>query len=432
MKFFERLFGKKQEKERSHSVVFEFGELAGIVKKRARDEEDGLKPVVRDGYEAIRHALKELDDLKKELLDAEPIENVSKRGEKIGDSNRDNVAHNLKLIQDKLKLPGNTSPVAASQFFQEAKSTLKTVLDNTSRSLMYIKAIYPQQYQKINQGLAELEDTLDELNSSIMQGVENIHELQHISEAIDDIRMIEEETEKSTKRMSELDSIYENAKEELSKSDSRLAELESSKEFERAKELGSGIKEIDGRLADTVSEARRLFTPLSKAISRMEKQDDNERAVLSPENRKILRSIKEDPVNAIEKDLGPFLAELTSRMEGGELGLKEQMREKTLMQVQVLTDGDAASSLVEQRNAYLAEKEEMVAELNDLSIYQEREKIEKDIENHRSCVDSTKNDIDSESKNLYSLKDDMERKRSVLLSNVRKVFGEESEIEYKA
>ncbi len=432
MKFIERLFGKKQEKERSHSVVFEFGELAGIVKKRARDEEDGLKPVVRDGYEAIRHALKELDDLKKELLDAEPIENVSKRGEKIGDSNRDNLAHNLKLIQDKLKLPGNTSPVAASQFFQEAKSTLKTVLDNTSRSLMYIKAIYPQQYQKINQGLAELEDTLDELNSSIMQGVENIHELQHISEAIDDIRMIEEETEKSTKRMSELDSIYENAKEELSKSDSRLAELESSKEFERAKELGSGIKEIDGRLADTVSEARRLFTPLSKAISRMEKQDDNERAVLSPENRKILRSIKEDPVNAIEKDLGPFLAELTSRMEGGELGLKEQMREKTLMQVQVLTDGDAASSLVEQRNAYLAEKEEMVAELNDLSIYQEREKIEKDIENHRSCVDSTKNDIDSESKNLYSLKDDMERKRSVLLSNVRKVFGEESEIEYKA
>jgi len=432
MKFIERLFGKKQEKERSHSVVFEFGELAGIVKKRARDEEDGLKPVVRDGYEAIRHALKELDDLKKELLDAEPIENVSKRGEKIGDSNRDNLAHNLKLIQDKLKLPGNTSPVAASQFFQEAKSTLKTVLDNTSRSLMYIKAIYPQQYQKINQGLAELEDTLDELNSSIMQGVENIHELQHISEAIDDIRMIEEETEKSTKRMSELDSIYENAKEELSKSDSRLAELESSKEFERAKELGSGIKEIDGRLADTVSEARRLFTPLSKAISRMEKQDDNERAVLSPENRKILRSIKEDPVNAIEKDLGPFLAELTSRMEGGELGLKEQMREKTLMQVQVLTDGDAASSLVEQRNAYLAEKEEMVAELNDLSIYQEREKIEKDIENHRSCVDSTKNDIDSESKNLYSLKDDMERTRSVLLSNVRKVFGEESEIEYKA
>jgi len=432
MKFIERLFGKKQEKERSHSVVFEFGELAGIVKKRARDEEDGLKPVVRDGYEAIRHALKELDDLKKELLDAEPIENVSKRGEKIGDSNRDNLAHNLKLIQDKLKLPGNTSPVAASQFFQEAKSTLKTVLDNTSRSLMYIKAIYPQQYQKINQGLAELEDTLDELNSSIMQGVENIHELQHISEAIDDIRMIEEETEKSTKRMSELDSIYENAKEEMLKSDSRLAELESSKEFERAKELGSGIKEIDGRLADTVSEARRLFTPLSKAISRMEKQDDNERAVLSPENREILRSIKEDPVNAIEKDLGPFLAELTSRMEGGELGLKEQMREKTLMQVQVLTDGDAASSLVEQRNAYLAEKEEMVAELNDLSIYQEREKIEKDIENHRSCVDSTKNDIDSESKNLYSLKDDMERKRSVLLSNVRKVFGEESEIEYKA
>ena len=243
--------------------------------------------------------------------------------------------------------------------------------------------------------------------------------------------MIEEEMEKSTKKMRELDSIYGAAKEKLSKNRARLAELENSKEFERAKQLEYEIKELDVKIADTLSEARRLFTPLSKAISRMEKQDDNERCVLSPENREILRSIKEDPGNAIEQDLDPFLRELTGRIESGELGLKEQICEKTLRQVQVISDGKTTSSLVGQRNAYLAEKEGLMEEINGLSIYQEREKIENDIEKYRSCVSSVNNDIDSESKHLYGLKDEMENSRSVLLSNVRKVFGEGSEIEYK-
>ncbi|SFM67777.1 coiled-coil domain-containing protein [Methanolobus profundi] len=430
MKFIERLFGKKQEKEESHSAVFEFRELAVVVKDKSREEEEDLKPVVKDGYETIKLALKELDTLKKELLAAEPIEGASKRGEKLGDSNRDNVANNLKLIRDKVKTPGNTSPTAASEFYMEAKSTLRTVMENTNRSLMYIKALYPQEHQKINHGLAELEDSLDELYSSIMQGIKRLDDLQKIASGTDDVRRIDEEMEKSTKKMRELDSRYESAKEKLSRDDSKLTELENSKEFERAKQLETEIKKLDTKIADTASEARRLFTPLSKAISRMEKQDENDRCVLSPENRNVLRSIREEPANAIEQDLGPFLSELTNRIESGELGLKDQMCDKALKQIQVLNDKKIISSLVEQRKEYLAEKEELTDELNGLSIYREKEELEKEMGKHRSLVSSANNDIDSESRHLYSLKDEMEMARSALLSNVRSVFGKDSEIEY--
>ena len=431
MKFIERLFGKKQQKEESQPAVFKFMELDGIVREESKKQEEELRPVVKDKYESIRQALRELEKLKKELMTAEPIEGASKRGEKLGDSNRDNVANNLKLIDDKLKVPRDTSPVAASEFYKDSKSTLKTVLDNTSRSLMYIKALYPREHQKINQGLAELEDALDELYSSTIQGNERIEELHKISTEVDTINQTEKGIKKSRKKMLGLDSKYESAKDKLSALDSRLTELENSNEFERAKQLETEIRLLDTRIADTGSEARRLFTPLSKAISRMEKQDENERCVLSPENREILRTIIEEPAFAIERDLDPFLSQLRDRIESGELGLKDQMCEKTLKQIEVLDDKKIISSLVEQRKKYLSEKEKLEMELNGLSIHQQKEEIEKEIEKHHILLSSTSHDIDLERRQLQSFEEEMERVKSVLLSDIRHVFGKEAMIEYE-
>ncbi|WMW21564.1 hypothetical protein RE476_09205 [Methanolobus mangrovi] len=431
MKFIERLFGKKQEIEEPRSVVFDFEKLPGTVKDEIKRQEDVLRPVVKEKYESIRQALRELEKLKKELLAAEPIEGASKRGEKLGDSNRDNVANNLKLIDSKLKVPGNTSPATASEFYTDAKSTLKNVLDNTRKSLLYIKALYPREHQKINQGLADLEDSLDELYSSIMEGNERVSELQKIAGEMNTIERVNREIEQSTKKIVDLDTKYESAKSKLSGYDSKLTGLENSSEFERAKQLETEIRILDAKIADVGSEARRLFTPLSKAISRMEKQDENERCVLSPENRKTLKTINEDPASAIEYDLGPFLSELTGRIESGELGLKDQMCDKALKQIQVLEDSKTASLLVEQRKKYLSDREAFIQELNGLSIYQEKEDIEREIENHHSLSRSVNNDIQSERKHLDGLKEELEMTKSVLISDLRHFYGDSTLIEYK-
>ncbi|MDK2831147.1 MAG: hypothetical protein PWQ51_2114 [Methanolobus sp.] len=430
MKFIERLFGKKQEKEESHSAVFEFRELAAIVTEESEKQIEELKPVVGERYRSIRASLSELEKLKEDLLSAEPIENVSKRGEKLGDSNRDNVVNNLNLIHDKLKVPEDTSPITASEFFKESKSLLKTVLDNTSRSLMYIKALYPREHQKINQGLAELEDSLDELYSSITQGIKRVESLEQIASEIENIKKIEEEMDNSAKKIQEMHSRYDASKEKVVKAESRLAELVNSEEFEKAKQLKSEIKTVELEITDIEAEAKRLFTPLSKALSRMEKQDNNEKCVLSPDNRAMLKSIKEEPANAIEKNIDPFLSELTNRIESGELGLKEQMCEKALKQIEVLSDRSVISSLVEHRKEHLEEKDELLEELNSLSIYQEKEDIEKVMEKYNQTIKDVNDDIDSESKHVFNLKEEIEIKKSDLLSNIREIFGEETEIKY--
>jgi hypothetical protein len=230
--------------------------------------------------------------------------------------------------------------------------------------------------------------------------------------------------------MADLDAKYESAKNKLSDNDSKLTELQNSSEFERAKQLKTEIQLIDAKIADVESEARRLFTPISKAISRMEKQDENERCVLSPENRKMLKTIQEDPASAIEYDLSSFLLELTGRIESGELGLKDQMCDKALKQIQIMNDGKSISSLDEQRQKYVSEREALFQELNGLSIYQKKEGIEREIENHHNLLKSANNGIGSEWKHLDNLKEELERTKSALHSDIRHVFGNDADIKY--
>lgn len=430
MKFIERLFVKKQEKKESHHVVFELVELSSTVKSEIKKQEEILRPVIKDKFEGIRLSLEELDKLEKDLLKAEPIEEAGKRGKKLGDSNRENIVHNLKIIHNKVKIPGSNSPVMAAEFYMDAKSTLKIGLDNTRRSLMYIKALYPQEHQKINQGLADLEGALDELYSSVIEGNERIENLIKIAEEVSNVNNIQSEMKKSTIKLLELDENYESAKKDLSAYNLKLVELDNSREFEMAKDLEKKIRDLDTKLADISLEARRLFTPLSKALSRIEKQDKNEIYVLSMENREILKYINEDPAYAIEYDLEPFLSELTNRVESRELGLKDQICNKVLKQIQVLNDKMKISFLVEQKKDYLSEKKKLISELNGLSIYREREEIEKEIEDHQVLIMSANSDINSERIHLNTLKEELERISSVLLLDVRHVFGDNTDIKY--
>jgi hypothetical protein len=430
MKFIKRLFGKKQEKEETPPLVFDFSEITNLIKTEIKKQEDLSRPFVKERFEEIQRALKELDVCKKELLAADPIEGASKRGEKLGDSNRDNVVNNLKIIHEKLKVPADTTPESAFEFYTDAKSTLKTVLDNTRRSLLYIKALYPQEHKNINHGLSDLEDILDELYLSIEEVNERIGELGKISEEVNNVRKLQTEIKDSNQKMMELNQKYENGKSELAIFDSKLTELDHSKEFEKAKQLETQIKLLDTKIADVGSEARRSFTPLSKAISRMEKQDENERCVLSPENRRIIKMIAEEPASAIEYDLNTFLWQLSERIKSGELGLKEQMCDKALKQIQALQNNKNLSLLAEQKQAYHSQREALYQELSVLSIYKEREGIERKIENHQSLLRSVSSDIESERKRQDSLMEELEMTRSVLQSDIRHVFGEDADIRY--
>ncbi|WP_370571763.1 hypothetical protein, partial [Methanomethylovorans sp.] len=343
MKFIDKLFGKK--KTEGLSVKLNIDELSLFIATESEKEFNELKPLILRKYKGINILLTDIPEVIESLLSAEAIENANKRVEKVGDANRENIANNLRLITEKVVPPEDTSLDNAFDFCVTAKSTLKNVVENTHRSQLYIKAIYPGESQKIISTLSGLEDLVDELFAPLRDKKARMDSFNKLSEEVENYNRMQKQIMESQNKVEHLESRISSMKKDVHDAKSRLNELESSREFERAKQLEDEISVLKEQLSDIDHNIQRLFTPLSKVFSRMEKQDKSEICVLSLQHRQILEKITHDPASALEHDMDSFFAQIKPRIENGSLGLKDQMCEKALQQLDKLHSSKDLSSL---------------------------------------------------------------------------------------
>jgi hypothetical protein len=430
MKFLENLFRKKPKGAPQETFRLEFGRLPELVRAESRKELDDIGPVIRAKYTEIETSLEELIDIKESLLQAQPMENANKRMEKLGDSNRDNVAHNLDLIIEKITLPRSNDPRDAIDLYTDSRSVMKTVIDNTRRSQMYIKALYPQEFVRIKHGLTELESRFSELHSILKAEKEKMDAFEKLPGEIESISQTERDMLQTLENIRSLESKHETASEKLSASVAALDELEKSSEFERAKTLEEEIHALKVKISAIDSDIERLFAPLSKAISRMEKQDKNEIHVLSAENRTALAAIKDKPGSLTKSKLDPFLDELAARVKNKDLGLKEQMYDKILGQVGKLKDPATISDLRDRKEGYSSRMNELTAELKQIQIYRDRERMENDRLRYMNVMSSLEEELAQEKMHLESLAEQQEKSKAELRQRLIPVFGDNIEVIY--
>ncbi len=430
MKFLENLFRKKPKGAPQDTFRLEFGKLPELVRAESKKEVDDIGPVIRAKYTEIETSLEDLRDIKESLLQAEPIENANKRMEKLGDSNRDNVAYNLDLIIEKITLPRSNDPRDAIDLYTGSRSVMKTVVDNTRRSQMYIKALYPQEFVRIKHGLTELESRFGELHSILKAEKEKMDAFERLPGEIENIHQTERDILQARENIRSLESKHETASEKLSASVAALDALEKSSEFERAKVLEDEIHALKAKISAIDSDIERLFTPLSKAISRMEKQDKNEIHVLSAENRTVLAAIKDKPDSLTKSELDPFLDELAARVKNKDLGLKDQMYGKMLAHVSKLKDPATMSDLRDRKEGYSSRMNELTDELKQIQVYRNRERLVNDRIRYTDMVKSIEEELAQEKIHLESLGEQQERSKAELRQRLIPVFGDNIEVIY--
>ncbi|MCC7576867.1 MAG: hypothetical protein KK926_08565 [Methanomethylovorans sp.] len=428
MKFIDKLFGKK--KNEDLSVKFKIDDLLRFISDESEKEFNEIMPFIRRKYEEIDLTLYGIPEVIDSLLSAEVAENANKRVEKVGDANRDNIVNNLRSIIEKVLTPEEISLLSAFEFCVNAKSTLKTVVENTRRSQLYIKAIYPEESQKIISALSSLEDLIDELFLVIQNKKDRIDSFEKFSKEIGNYKRMQKQILETQSNVEFLGSRIDSMNNDIQEANNRLSELEKSREFERAKQLESEVEILKDKISDVDHNIRRLFSSLSKVFSRMEKQDKSEICVLSLEHREILQKLSHDPASALEHNMASFFADIKPRIENGSLGLKDHMCEKALQQLDKLRSSKELSSLGEQRKEYSLQLEGYISELNSLSVYRDREQLAEQIFRDGQTLKSTEHELDSEKKRLDTLTEESELLESGLNLEIKGLFEKNIEIEY--
>jgi len=428
LKFIEKIFGKKEEVPAK--LTLKFNELPAWLEKEGESTFAELGAHIGHKYSEINTALEDLSKAKERLIDASFGEKVYRRLAKSGASNRENLVKNLDIIIEKTAIPEDTDPFEAYQFHQDAKSVLKTCLENAVRSQQYVKALFPEEYRDIWARLKHLDVLLAELVAPINEVKDELEAYEKLPEDIGLIRQMQQQIPTGLKNINELTGKYETLKVELGSEEARLEEIEAGDEFTRARKLEGQARTLKGQISGIDSNLAGLFAPLSKALSRMEKQDESGRHIMSAESRNVLKILKDDPVSALDIDLTGFLVEMKTRVEDGSLGLKQQKMNKTLEQIDRLVGTDVLLRLRGQRETYSSELAGVRRELEGLTVYREKTRVEDKISECRNLMDSTGQKLDVEKKELTRLNKEVEELKIGLGSDLSDIFKKDIEVEY--
>ena len=429
MDFLKKLFGKgKDEPEELH---LEFETLYEWSKTRYEREANSAKPLISDLYSAIDNKLDQLRVDKKSFLDATPIESADKKMGKIGDSNRDVIVDNLGILDEKITVPHDNSIEGAHAFYIESLSHMDSFLDNTRKSMLYAKSLYPAEYNKINGDLANLNHALNDLFSTIENPRNKLEMISNMFEDIENIHNLESEIIDCRYKIQELENKYTSMEKNLQDAKSDLEELIHGSEYPRAEAINSEIDDVRQLVLDVEADIKRMFTPLSKALSRMKKQDENGIHTLSPQVRNILGIVMKNPVSALDYDLDPLYDELILRLQSDSLGLKDKKKDKTLEQVHLIKNSSSLKSLCEDKKKYDNRLEQLRDQLDRMDVYHQKTSMEKHISKKQEALVSTQDKLDGETKRLKSLEEQLENTKSKLSSDVNDAFEENIEILFR-
>lgn len=428
MKFITRIFGKKEDIPKEISIKID--DLSVWIETESQKQFSVLRSDIKQKYDEISATLENLSTSRDQLKDAKFGEKTYKRLAKAGTSNRDNLIKNINVLIEKTIIPEDIDPSKAVEFYIDMKSTLKTCLDNTTRSQEYVKLIFPEGYKVVVIDLKRLDTLLDELMCFI-EGVKD--ELDVYTKLPGDIEIINQsqhQIKEMTDNIPQLEVKYESLKNNLHTGEDRLAEMERSEEIIKAHELEKQIKTLNDRISGINSNVKELFAPLSKALLRMQKQHESGRHTLSSINSNHLRTLIEDPPLILGNDINSFLNEIRKSVEDGTLGLKQQKANKTVEQIDRLTGSDILLSLYRDRESDSAKLTGLLEERNRITVYKERTRLEKKLSDYRSSINSIEQSLDIERKDLGSLIEEVEQLKTKLNSDLSFVFNKDIKIVY--
>lgn len=428
MKFIKRIFGNKEDIPKEISIKID--DLSVWIETESQKQFSVLRSDIKQKYDEISATLGNLSTSRDQLKDAKFGEKTYKRLAKAGTSNRDNLIKNINVLIERTIIPEDIDPSKAVEFYIDMKSTLKTCLDNTTRSQEYVKLIFPEGYKVVVIDLKRLDTLLDELMYFIEGVKDELDVYTKLPEDIEIINQSQHQIKEMTDNIPQLEAKYESLKNNLHTGEDRLAEMDRSEEIIKAHELEKQIKTLNDRISGINSNVKELFAPLSKALLRMQKQHESGRHTLSSINSNNLRTLIEDPALILGNDINSFLNEIRKSVEDGTLGLKQQKANKTTEQIDRLTGSDILLSMYRDRESDSAKLTGLLEERNRLTVYKERTRLEKKLSDYRSSINSIEQSLDIERKDLDSLIEKVEQLKTKLNSDLSFVFNKDIKIVY--
>ncbi|MCO5383845.1 MAG: cell surface protein [Methanosarcina barkeri] len=371
----------------------------------------GIEKDVSGLLKELEASLSELKESNFRLAEAKVEGDFDIRAVKRAKSNRENVAKQVTMLIDKIRVPENTDFRALREFYEAAVQNLDICLEHMDRSFKYTRGVFPQESKEVSENLASLGSVFNKLRETIL---ENKREIDAIEAAYSDQDKIKELSASIVTERLELESRnrrIQALKDETSSVNQALEDFRKGDVWQSLQSLQEEFAAAGDRLKKAEAGLSSLILPLSGHLSRIKKLHESGRYTLKPEVKKQLDICLENPINVDSS----FFPELQKVFEDNALDMQAQKKEKALLQAKT-----AISNFSEKNKEYLEVLREFEAKKAELAGSNTGklagfEHKEAELLNRTRLLEE---DIENSERKLAVLREELESRKKKLLSSI--------------
>ncbi|HDM36161.1 MAG TPA: hypothetical protein ENG09_02750 [Candidatus Syntrophoarchaeum butanivorans] len=425
MKWLNRILGRK---ELPSTVAFD--EIDAWLESASKSLFCDLSRNADRLYEEMRAVSERLEESINILQNAEPDGSMPAHITKIGLQNRDKMVKHLHSLGEKISIPTQTDYRTILSFYKVAASSIELVLGKLSKNIYYVRSLFPDEVKEVTSDLNQLKTILNQLVTPIKGKESRIMSLEQAIELVRDIKDLKSRIDKEREKVCEQEGAYSALKRRIEMEGERLRRIEEGEEWKRFKELEGELSSLEMELNALESEINQLFSPINKALNLLKKRDEAGRCRLTPDERRAISSILSSPVQAFDdEEIRGYLLTVKHIIERDASFLKDRRRDKTLRWIDHLLN-TGLSSIRGRREILRSRVEELKGELSDLTILEDRKKIEESILSGKGQLIQLQEGIDRSKRYLLSLEEEIREKAELLLEALEGVAGRKIDVKF--
>ncbi|MBN1456010.1 MAG: hypothetical protein JW945_07150 [Methanomicrobia archaeon] len=424
MKWLSRLRGR-EEIAVPTTVIFE--ELDAWLAQVSKSLLGDLSTNAEQGYTAIRESRDRLKQRVAELEDADSTEQVPDRIVKIGLTSRKKMIKHLQAITEKITPPAQTDYHTIIAFHRETTAALEFPFGKSQTNIYCVRSLFPNEIKEIINELNQLRSGLDLLIAPLQGKKQQLQVLERMPELVANIKKLHAELLQEREHLSNEENELTALNQRIETERKQQQTLEAGEEWQRFTALEHERSVLQAELEKLESNVQKLFTPLSKPLTLLMKQDESGRLSLAPVDRRAISSLLESPSQALEGDITGSLSSIKGLIEDDPTVLKDRKRETVLSWLDKLLKADLVS-IAEKRRRLLSQIAEVDASCANAAILQEKEERKRALSDAQEQLTQAQGERERATKRIATLETDLVKTKQFLDAALTELAGKEIEL----
>lgn len=364
-----------------------------------------------------------------QLQDAEPVENMPANVSKLGLVNRDKMVKQLNTLTEKISVPTQTDYKTVLSFYKLTSANIESALGKTSKSIYYVRSLFPDVVKVLVSDLKRLKTALNLLIRPIREKESHIMKLEEVPGIIQAIKNLKSGIEKEKANVRDQEEDCSVLKSKIETEWVRLRQIEEDAEWMQLKELETELSLLEADLNVLESDVSKLFAPINKPLNLLKKQDESGRHTLTPEERRAVSSILLSPIRALEVDINDSLLAIKKVIEGEASILKDRKRDSTLKWIDHLLNAELAT-IKGKRDLLQSRIKERKGTLAGMTILENKAEIEQSIASAKGQHARLEEGIDRSKRRIVTQEEELIAKKRLLLDALEEIAGKKIDVEF--